>query len=71
MRRLNPDGYESAERLARDLGVNGRSLRSILRGYQLVPGHEEPDGSRYQMDADTAAQIARYPRVAALPRRSP
>ena len=68
MERLKRDGYESAEDLARDLRVNGRSLRAILRAYKLVPDHEVADGSRYEMSARVAADIAQDPRVAALPR---
>lgn len=65
---FDPDGYESAEQLARVLGVNGRSLRAILREFKLVPGHEEPDGSRYRIVREVAEQVARDPHVAALPR---
>jgi hypothetical protein len=65
--RLKRDGYKCAEDLARDLRVNGRSLRAILRAYELVPGHEVADGSMYEMSARLAEDIARDPRVAALP----
>ncbi len=68
MNRLNPNGYEWAEELARDLRINGRSLRALLRAYELVAGHEDADGSRYELSALVAADVARDPRVAALPR---
>lgn len=66
--RLKRDGYECAEDLARDIRVNGRSLRAILRVYKLVPGHEVADGSRYEMSGRVAADVAQDPQVASLPR---
>jgi hypothetical protein len=71
MTRLRPDGYETAEQLAGDLGVNARSLRQILREEELVPGHEEADGTPYQMTLKVAERIARHQRVGGLPHHGP
>jgi hypothetical protein len=66
---LDPQGYESAEQLARDLRVNARSLRAILRKHSLVPGHEEPDGTLYVMTREVAERVAKNSHVMALPRQ--
>jgi hypothetical protein len=56
----------NAEQLARQLRVNAKSLRAILRLHDLVPGHVKHGEYRIHREAEKA--IWRHRDVQALPR---
>jgi hypothetical protein len=56
----------NAEELARQLRVNAKSLRVLLRLHDLVPGHVRR--KEYRIDRDTGTAIWHHPDVQALPR---
>lgn len=57
----------NAEELARQLRVDAKSLRALLRLHELVPGYVKHKG--YRIDRDTEKAIWRHPDVQALLRR--
>jgi hypothetical protein len=54
----------NAEELARQLRVNAKSLRALLRLHDLVLGHVKH--REYRIDRDTETAIWRHPDVQAL-----
>lgn len=57
----------TAPELARELGVDPKRLRQVIRDHRLVPDHQK--GMRYQLDALDVARVRSHPAVRALPRR--
>lgn len=58
----------SAPELARELGLEPKRLRDLIREHQLVPGHQHY--ARYQLDAADVARISGHPAVRAARRSS-
>jgi hypothetical protein len=57
----------TAPELARELRVDAKRLRQVIRDHRLVPDHQH--GKRYRLDADEVARIRGHPAVRALPLR--
>lgn len=57
----------TAEELAAKLGVDGRSLRALIRDHDLVPGHAK--NAHYRIYPDVETEIAAHQAVQGLPRR--
>lgn len=54
-------GLVGAPELARQLGLDPKWLRQLIRDHRLVPSH--PHAARYELDADDVARISRHPDV--------
>jgi hypothetical protein len=52
----------TAPALARELGLDPKRLRHVIRRYELVPSHRHND--RYELDAEDVARIKAHPAVA-------
>lgn len=54
-------GLTTAPELARELRLDPKHLRQLIREHGLVPSHQH--GKRYWLDADDVTRIVRHPAV--------
>jgi hypothetical protein len=54
-------GITTAPELARELGLDAKYLRHLIREHRLVPDHQH--GKRYELDPDDVTRISLHPAV--------